>query len=80
MTIRSWYNGYSAKERVAKYTELKRELAGNDMSRASGPCALCGDPGVDPAVSAYQRVIGAEWFANLRMDKASLTDPSARKR
>lgn len=167
MTTKSWYNGYSPKERDAKFIELKRKLADNELPPASGPCALCGDPGDDPAVSAhfeyhdedygadfiwsepalyclcrnchrnklhkrfgnpvawedflvhvrrggyarefgspvvkrelatyrdsiargeavslpqlrpYAREVGTEWFANLRTDEASLTDPSARKR
>ena len=28
----------------------------------------------------YKRKIGKEWFANLRMDPESLSDPSARPR
>ena len=28
----------------------------------------------------YTRIVGAEWFANLRMDPESLSDPSARPR
>ena len=156
-----WYNGYSAREREAKFKALKRRIAAGDLPSASGPCALCSDPDVpveyhdedysepyawdapallalcrhchrdklhkrfwrpaawhayvahirrggyardlkDPQVKKefqqckmaieqggefrmrelrpYRHTPGGEWFATLRMDVESLTDPRARPR
>lgn len=157
----SWYNGYSPKERDVKFKVLKRLVAKGELSPASGPCMLCGDPDVpveyhdedygepfiweppallclcrhchrdklhnrfwrhsawhtfiahvrrggyardlkDPkikkeleaaraaiergesmslsALRPYTRTAGDEWFATLRMDPGSLSDPTARPR
>jgi hypothetical protein len=157
----SWYNGYSAIERDIKFKALKRHVSRGELTPATGPCALCGDPDVPveyhdedygepfiwgpPALLAlcrhchrdklhkrfwrhsawqaylahirrggyardikdnaikkelaqcraaiesgdvfelrvlrpYRAVIGEEWFANLRMDPESLSDPKARPR
>jgi hypothetical protein len=157
----AWYNGYSPKEREAKFKVLKRKIAVGEIAPASGPCALCGDPEVqveyhsedysepylweppavltlceechrrklhqrfrrpavwqvflahvrrggyarelgDPRIKKelrkarvalergervaldqlrpYDRISGSEWFATLRMDAESLTDPKARPR
>lgn len=157
----SWYNGYSSKERDAKFRVLKRLVAKGELPSASGPCMLCGDPDVAveyhdedysepyiweppallslcrhchrdklhkrfwrhsawkafimhvrrggyardlkeksikkeleacriaiengepftlPDLRPYNQEVGAEWFANLRMDPESLSDPSARPR
>ena len=43
---KGWYNGYSWKEREAKFRELKRLIARGELPVASGPCQLCGDVGV----------------------------------
>lgn len=42
----SWYNGYSPKERDKKFKVLKKFIAKGELPKASGPCALCGDPEV----------------------------------
>jgi hypothetical protein len=157
----SWYNGYSAGDRDAKFKILKSLIRKGELPPATGPCMLCGDPDVKieyhdedygepylwepPALLAlcrnchrdklhkrfsrhsawhafiahvrrggyardikdkaikkevdayraaidkgesislgqlrpYNRKIGDEWFADLRMDLESLADPSARPR
>lgn len=42
----SWYNGYSPKERDAKFRVLKRLIAKGEHPPATGPCMLCKDPDV----------------------------------
>lgn len=46
MTQDRWYNGYSAKERNAKFKALKQRLASGELAPAASPCALCCDPDV----------------------------------
>ena len=38
------YNGYSGKERMEKFVEMKRRIDCNELSKPSGPCALCDEP------------------------------------
>ena len=157
----TWYNGYSPKERDAKFKALKHLELNGTLPPASGPCMLCSDPEVaveyhdedygepflwappalltlcrhchrdklhkrfgrpaqwkayvahvrrggyardlkDSAIKAefqacqiafekgetftlrpmrsYLPPVGKEWFANIRMDVESLSDPSARPR
>lgn len=161
MIVKSWYNGYSPKERDDKYKELMSLISKRELLAAHGPCDLCNDPDVDceyhdedygkpylwtkPALLClcrhchryklhkrfnnkinwavyiahirrggyakdlkekeiqkelksyskaisnnekfelkilrpYKHQIGKEWFANLRMDIESLSDPKARLR
>src|SRR5689334_17545615 len=42
----SYYNGYSWKERYAKFQELKERIAQGKTPPPTGPCDLCGDPDV----------------------------------
>ena len=44
MVVDSWYNGYSPKERDAKFKVLKRLIKKGDLEVAKGPCDLCNDP------------------------------------
>lgn len=157
----SWYNGYKPSERDFKFKVMKARIAKSELSPATGPCMLCGDPDVaveyhdedygepfiwgppamlslcrhchrdklhkrfwrhsawqayvahirrggyardlkDPTVKKelvacrtaiergetpklralrpYSGTAGKKWFANLRMDPASLSDRSARPR
>jgi len=46
----SWYNGYSPRERDAKYAALMASIQKGEIPSATGPCQLCGDPN---AVVAY---------------------------
>lgn len=46
MVVNSWYNGYSPKERDAKFKNMKRFLSMGMLAPALGPCMLCGDPDV----------------------------------
>ena len=46
MVVKSWYNGYSPKERDAKYKVLNKLIASGDLLEAKGPCDLCNDPEV----------------------------------
>jgi hypothetical protein len=162
MIVKNWYNGYSPKERDAKYKALKKLIKSGKLCSAIGPCDLCNDPEVNveyhdedyglpylwnkPAllclcrtchrsklhkrfknpigwyafiahirrggyakdlkiksirkeydvykknlsgptppipleiIRPYKHKIGSEWFANIRMDIDSLSDPDARLR
>ena len=46
MAVKNPYNGYSPKERDAKYKALKKLIASGDLLQAKGPCDLCNDPEV----------------------------------
>ena len=46
MVVNSWYNGYSPRERDAKYKELQKLIRLGQLSSPKGPCDLCGDPEV----------------------------------
>jgi hypothetical protein len=161
MVVKSWYNGYSPKERDDKFKAMKKLLAKGELLQPTGSCSLCNDNEVPleyhdedygapfiwepPALLTlcrhchrdklhkrfsrpvawlayiahirrggyardlkdlqikkevdaykaaleknevfalktlrpYQHEIGKEWFANLRMDIESLSDPLARAR
>jgi hypothetical protein len=41
-----WYNGYNWAERVEKLKVLQQRIADGMQPPATGPCDLCGDPGV----------------------------------
>ena len=43
MIVKSWYNGYSPKERDDKFKEMKKLLAKGELAEPSGSCALCND-------------------------------------
>lgn len=42
----NWYNGYSPEERDYKFKVMNRLIKKGDVPKATGPCALCGDPEV----------------------------------
>lgn len=42
-----WYNGYDWAERLEKLKVLQQRIADGDQCPATGPCDLCGDPGVE---------------------------------
>jgi len=44
MVVKSWYNGYSPKERDAKYKTLQKLIKDGELKAAEGPCDLCNDP------------------------------------
>jgi len=44
MVVNSWYNGYSPKERDAKYKEMKHLISKGFLSTPKAPCDLCNDP------------------------------------
>ncbi len=37
------YNGFSGKERLAKFEAMKLRIASGELAPATGPCAICGD-------------------------------------
>ena len=39
------YNGYTSKERMAKYRDMQRRIGSGELV-PKGACELCGDPGV----------------------------------
>ena len=39
------YNGYSGNERQAKFDEMNRRMARNELAPPNGPCRVCVDPG-----------------------------------
>ena len=43
MVVKSWYNGYSPKERDDKFKVMKKLLAKGELLQPSGSCALCND-------------------------------------
>ena len=60
-----------------------RDLKDRDVKKEFDVCRAAierGEPYTFRKLRPYQPTIGAEWFANLRMDPESLSAPSARPR
>ena len=43
MVVKSWYNGYSPKERDDKFKAMKKMLAKGELLHPAGSCPLCSD-------------------------------------
>lgn len=75
----AWY-AYVAHIRRGGYA---RDLKDKDVKKELTACASAierGEPFALRPLRPYTRTAGAEWFANLRMDPESLSDPLARPR
>jgi len=60
-----------------------RDLKDKKIQKELEACSAAierGEPSILPTLRPYTREAGKEWFANIRMDHESLSDPSARPR